>query len=72
MSDWRDEERVEEADTDESFLMESTMTAVEELSISLVVLPPLWSWEAGESDTRDTEMSGMEGRTEEWPETASV
>ena len=60
MSDWRDEERVEEADTDESFLMESTITGPggEELSISLV-LAPLWS------DTRHTEMSGMEGRTEE-------
>ena len=61
MSDWRDEERVEEADTDESFLMESTITGPggEELYISLVVLAPLWS------DTRHTEMSGMEGRTEE-------
>ena len=69
MSDWRDEE----ADIDESFLIESTITgtAVKELSISLVVAP-LWSWDAGESDTRDTEMSGMEGRTEEQPDTVTV
>lgn len=59
-SDWRDEERVEEADTEESFLVEFTLPgpAMEELVV--------------ESPTRETEMSGMEGRTEEQPETAAV
>ena len=58
---------VEVVDTEDSFLMESTITA-EELPPSLVRLDTLWSWDLAsetESRTREMAMSGTEGRKEE-------